>query len=455
MPNRVEILKEKFVNSYGLPFQEVLPQSLIQEVISELQIKYYRRLFDPFVTLWAFLSQVLDVDKSCDNTVSRIIAWLSPEKVELPSTDTSAYCQARQRLPEKFVQKLFIKTGSNLAYIVPESDLWCGRNVEVIDCSTVSMPDTKKNQSSYPQSGQQKAGCGFPIAKIGALFNLITGAVTQVVIDKLNTNDIIFARALYSFLKPLDVLLGDAAFCSYADFFWIIQKGCDAVVRKNNARIFNLKTIKIINRNDKLVCWHKPKSRAKGIIKEDFDSLPISLTVREISYSTNVPGFRTKQISIITTLLDTEAYPTHTLIQLYRDRWHVELNFKHLKTTLGMDILRCKTPEMIRKELYVYLLAYNLLRSLMWKAGKTYGVSPLNLSIQGTRHDLNNFISQFLCASNKCRQRIYSKFIKVIVHKSVPQRPNRVEPRVVKRRPKAYAKMSIRRELLRKKLIAA
>jgi Insertion element 4 transposase N-terminal len=150
MPNRVEILKEKFVNSYGLPFQEVLPQSLIQEVIAELKIKYYRRLFDPFVTLWAFLSQVLDTDKSCDNTVSRVIAWLSPEKVELPSTDTSAYCQARQRLPEKLVQKLFIKAGSNLAYMVPESDLWCGRNVEVIDCSTVSIPDTKQNQLSYP-----------------------------------------------------------------------------------------------------------------------------------------------------------------------------------------------------------------------------------------------------------------------------------------------------------------
>lgn len=165
--------------------------------------------------------------------------------------------------------------------------------------------------------------------------------------------------------------------------------------------------------------------------------------------------FALNKARIITTLLDTEVYPTHALIQLYRDRWHVELNFKHLKTTLGMDILRCKTPEMVRKELYVYLLAYNLLRSLMWTAGKTYGVSPLNLSIQGTRHDLNNFISQLLCANSKQRQRIYLKFLKVIIHKSVPQRPNRVEPRVVKRRAKAYAKMYIPRELLRKKLISA
>jgi Insertion element 4 transposase N-terminal len=154
--NRVQILKEKFTQSLGLPFQELLPQSLIEQALSELSIKYKTRLFDPVVTLWAFLSQVLDVDKSCHNVVSRIIAWLSSQNVEIPSSDTSAYCQARKRLPEKLVDKLFRESGEKLEALVKTEDLWCGRHVKIIDGSTVSMPDTESNQLSYPQSSKQK-----------------------------------------------------------------------------------------------------------------------------------------------------------------------------------------------------------------------------------------------------------------------------------------------------------
>lgn len=169
MTNRVEILKEKFTKSLGLPFQYLLPDSAIQQVLDELKIKYRCRLFDPFVTLWAFLSQVLDSDKSCHNAMSRIIAYLSNESVEIPSTDTSAYCQARSRLPEKFLEKLFGQTAQNLSEKVRNEYLWCGRNVKVIDGSSVSMPDTVENQLAYPQPKSQKPGCGFPIAKIGVI----------------------------------------------------------------------------------------------------------------------------------------------------------------------------------------------------------------------------------------------------------------------------------------------
>ena len=180
VPNRVKILKDKFTNSIGLPFQELLSESMIVEAINELKIKYHRRLYDPFVTLWAFLSQVLDVDKSCHNTVSRVIAYLVSEGVELPSTDTSAYCQARSRLPEQLLEKLFGKVAQNLSEKVTPEYLWCGRNVLVIDGSSVSMPDTIENQKAYPQPSSQKPGCGFPIAKIGVLFSLATGAAQHV-----------------------------------------------------------------------------------------------------------------------------------------------------------------------------------------------------------------------------------------------------------------------------------
>jgi hypothetical protein len=193
---RVQILKEKYSQSLGLPFKELLPETAIKQVISELKIKYKKRLFDPLITLWAFLSQVLDTDKTCHNAVSKIIAHLAQEEVEIPSTDPSAYCQARARLPEKLLEKVFNYSAQNLEERVTQEHLWCGRNVLVIDGSTVSMPDTVENQEEYPQPSSQKPGCGFPIAKIGVIFSLVTGAAVALCIDVMNTHDIKLARKL-------------------------------------------------------------------------------------------------------------------------------------------------------------------------------------------------------------------------------------------------------------------
>ena len=446
VPKRVQILKHKFSNSIGLPFKELLPETVITETVNELKIKYRCRLFDPIVTLWAFLSQVLDVDKSCHNAVSRVISYLVGEGVELPSTDTSAYCQARQRLPEKLLQKLFYKVADALSEKVPEEYLWCGRKVKVIDGSNVSMPDTKENQSSYPQHKNQKVGCGFPIAKIGVIFSITTGAAIALVIDVFNTHDIQLARKLYQFLNPGDVLLGDRAFCAYADLVKIKSLACDAVFRKHQSRKTEMRRGKIVGDYDKLVVWHKPKKCPKGLTKEEFDSLPKTLIVREIYFYIIIPGFRTKQVSLITTLLDTKAYSTVDIIRLYDDRWDVEVNLKHLKTTFGMDIIRGKTPEMVRKEIWAFLLAYNLLRMLMWSAGTRGGVSPLRLSLMGTRNHFNNFIPKFLNASHLQIHIIYQTLLKIIIHKEVPQRPGRCEPRVRKRRPKAYPLMKKSRQ---------
>jgi hypothetical protein len=448
IPNRVQILKEKFTASVGLPFRDLLPEATIQEALNALEIKYRRRLFDPFVTLWAFLSQVLDADKSCHNAVTRVIAWLSGENVELPSQDTGAYCQARQRLSEKLLQQLFSKVARNLQAKVTAKHLWCGRHVKVIDGSTVSMPDTAENQKIYPQPSTQAAGCGFPIAKIGVLFSLATGAAIALVIDVLNTHDVKLARRLYEFINPDDVLLGDRAFCSYADLVFVKQRQADAAFRKHQGRKQELRRGKIVGSHDKQVVWYKPKTCPKGLTKEEFATLPLTLSVREVHYYIAIPGFRTQQISLITTLLDVGTYSTLELVKLYKFRWDVELDLKHLKTTLGMDILRSKSPEMVRKELYVYLLAYNLLRTLMWEAGTTYGTLPLRLSLQATRQHLDNFIPQLLATSGNKRRRIYRILLAMIVHKPVPERPGRSEPRVRKRRPKAYPLMQQPRNVM-------
>ncbi len=455
MTLRVQILKDKFSQGLGLPFKELLPESAIKLAISELKIKYKKRLFDPFITLWAFLSQVLDTDKTCHNAVSKIIAHLAESEVEVPSTDTSAYCQARARLPEKLLEKLFNYSAQKLEEKVTQEHLWCGRNVLVIDGSTVSMPDTVENQKEYPQPSTQKDGCGFPIAKIGVIFSLVTGAAVALCIDILNTHDIKLARKLYSFLKPNDVLIGDRAFCAYADMFTIKKLDCDAVFRKHQSRTTTMRKGKIVGDCDKLVTWHKPKSCPKGLNKDEFLALPSSITVREIYYYIVIPGFRTQQVSLITTLLDKSSYSTLAIVGLYRQRWDVELDLRHLKTTLGMDVLRCKTPSMVRKEIYVYLLAYNLLRSLMWSAGTTYTTPPLRLSLQGTRHHLINFIPKLLAATPQKRLPLYLTLLKVIAHKVVPDRPGRSEPRVRKRRTKIYPLMTKPRHELRKQLQTA
>lgn len=336
------------------------------------------------------------------------------------------------------------------------SDLWCGRHVKMIDGSTVSMPDTPENQKAYPQPNSQKPGCGFPLAKIGVLFSLVTGAAVALFIDKFNVHDIKFARRLYEFLNPGDVLVGDRAFCSYADFLFIRAHQADALFRKHQGRD-NAERCrrKRVGPNDKLVIWHKPKSCPSGLPKEEFLALPKTLVLREVQYYIAIPGFRSKHVKLITTLIDVTEYPIIELMKLYEMRWKVELNLKHLKTTLGMDILRSKTPDMVRKEIYVFLLAYNLLRTLMWEAGTAYNVPPLQLSFQGTRHHLDNFLPQLMFASKDKRHKIYRKLLVMIVHKVVPERPGRSEPRVRKRRPKAFPLMQQPRSLLRQPLTNA
>ena len=253
--------------------------------------------------------------------------------MEIPSlrdaprtTDTSAYCQARSRLPETLLQKVFRQTGQNLQEKVTTEYLWCGRNVKVIDGSTVSMPDTIENQKAYPQPKSQTPGCGFPIAKLGVIFSLATGAEEALCIDVLNTHDIKLARNLYQFINPLDILLGDRAFCAYADLISIKSLNCDAVFRKHQARKTTTRKGKIIGSSDKLVTWHKPKKFPQGLSLSDFSALPLTLTVREIYYYIVIPGFRTERVSPITTLLDTTTYPTLKIVELYYQRWQVELN---------------------------------------------------------------------------------------------------------------------------------
>ncbi len=237
-----------------------------------------------------------------------------------------------------------------------------------------------------------------------------------------------------------------------ADIYFIKQRHCDAVIRLHKSRKQQMRKKKRIGPNDRLVTWHKPKSRPKGLSKEEYNSLPKTLTLREIHYYICIPGRRTQQVTLITTLLDEEAYPVREFLKLYQLRWEAELNLRHLKTSLGMDILRSKTPEMVRKEIYVHLKAYNLLRTVMWSAGTQLGVNPLRLSLQEARHHLDNFVDEFKNCGTRKRKKLWTTMLEIIAHKPMKKRPLRFEPRVRKRRPKSYPLMSLPRSVLRKKV---
>ncbi len=252
-------------------------------------------------------------------------------------------------------------------------------------------------------------------------------------------------------------MLRDCAFCSYADLIFIQNYSCDAIFPLSQARKNQVERgrRKLLSSFESIEVWHKPKTRPKGLTTQEFTIIPDTLTVRVIKYYIPSSGYRTKYVILVTTLLDPEVYHTTEIMRLYGQRWNVELDLKHLKTTLGMDILRGKTPEMVRKEIYAYLLAYNLLRTLMWEAGTTYKIDPLRLSIQGTRQHLDNFIPQLAFASNQKRVQLYQVLLKIIAHELVPQRQGRCESRVRKRRPKAYPLMTKPRQILRQDCFAA
>lgn len=454
MPTSGTILKDKFAKSLGLPFSEVLSSELIEVYLAREGIKYYNSLYNPIVTLWAFLSQVIDTDKSLRNAVSRVLAWLSSSGAPIPSADTGAYCKARQRLPEALPHHLVETTGQSLEARLSLDNLWCGRHVFLCDGSSVLMSDTDANQNCYPQHSNQKEGCGFPIAKIVVMFSLATGAVMSLLIEPFNTSELVMARQLYRELKAGTVALADQAYGTYVDLVLLLSQQADAVFRRHHKRHSDFRKGEKLGKHDHIVTWSKPRRCPNHMSQEEFDALPDKVRVREIRFWVKKPGYRTQELTVVTTLLDPKAFPKQAIADLYGLRWQVEIDLKHVKTTLGMEKLLGQTPSMVRKEIGVHCLAYNLLRTLMWNGAQSYGVPALRLSLQGTRQHLRNHLTSLAMVSLTQGKKLYQALLKIITHELLPWRPYRVEPRVKKQRPKAYPRMQQPREVLKAKLVA-
>ena len=400
------------------------------------------RLFSTRVTFWAFLAQVLSPGCPCREIVRKVQAWfcLQSKSSKTMSSDSSAYCQARCRLPEKTLASVHNTLAAKLQRNVSQDERWLGRDVFIVDGSTVSMPDTPKNQAAYPQPKSQKPGCGFPLMKIAAIFSLASGALLHVARGHLRAHETGLFRQLWDELKAGCVILADRGFCSFFTLASLLGRNVDCVMRLSGARLLDLHAGKALGPGDRLIQWRKPKGRNFTWPEEEFAALPRTLTLRQIHYFIQIPGFRTREVVIVTTLLDHLQYPANALAELYFQRWSVELHFREIKTILRLDVLRCLSPEMVHRELWLHMIAYNMVRVLMQEASHVHHVNLWHLSFKGTLDTLRHWADALHAAKNHPRKQLtlLAEMLAIIAKDTLPIRPCRVEPRAKKRRPKNY-----------------
>jgi hypothetical protein len=390
--------------------------------------------------------------------VLRFLAYRTAQDLEPCSSETGAYCQARQRLPENTLKRLMQTTGQQLhEREMPEAWRWKGRAVKLADGTTVSMPDTPENQAAYPQSRRQEPGVGFPLARMVVLFSLAVGTVLEAAIGAWRgkqTGEISLLRTLYDRLQPHDILLGDRIFCTYFDIVMLQERQVDTVVRLHQCRRADFRRGQRLGSNDHLVTWTKPSTRPAWMDEETYQRLPEQVTVREVRVPVSIPGFRTKSIVVVTTLLDAHEYPACDLADLYRARWHAELDLRSLKQTLQMDVLRCETPAMVRKEIWVHFLAYNLIRKVMADAAEKHGILPRELSFKSALESLLAFAPYLAMMLPSKAETYYAHVLDALARHRVGDRPDRCEPRVKKRRPKNYPYMQRPRAAARKRCLS-
>jgi len=422
---------------------KLLDRSTVEQLCDKLEHHWRDRQLDPYTTLHLFILQLLN-----QNTAMMHLPHLSGERFT-----ASAYCQARKRLPLKLLESLVGQFNRQLdgAGDVPR---WQGHRVLLEDGSGFSMPDTAELQARFGQPGNQKPGCGFPVAHMLALFDAEAGFLRDVMVHPLRTQDIAHAADLHPKLTAGDVLVGDRGFCSYAHLALIVQANLHAVFRVHQKKIVDFhphrpsakkgaskgrprsRWIKRLGKRDQLVEWRKPVTRPRWMTEEQFAQLPDTILVRELRWRIRESNHRVREVTLVTTLLDPQRYPASELAGLYRRRWQVEVDLRDLKITLGMDVLKGRKVDTVLKEVHVFVLVYNLVRLVMLKAARRQQVKPHRLSFTDALRWLQ---------PPKPTRPLPELFVN-------PERPNRLEPRCIKRHMKEYDLMTRPRHELRKRL---
>ena len=441
---QIEWFRRQFAQHAGLPFSEVLPAQVVTALLKSLGVQFYDSLYNPVTVLWLFLGQVIHANPTLAVTVENFLAWRLAQGMAPCSTDTGAYARARKRLPEALLAMLTKHTGREVERAALESWRWLGRVVKLFDGSTVSMPDTPKNQAAFPQSRRQAPGVGFPLARIGVLFSLSVGTVLDLGIRRWAgkfQSELAMLRDMIAGLDPGDVLLTDRYLCSYMEIALLVRQNVDFVGRIHAHRKVDFRRGWRLGPQDHVVEWVKPK-RPEWMSPEDYAAIPETLSIRELGCQIVRPGYRTRTITIATTLLDAELFSKDEIAKLYRLRWDAEINLRSLKTMMNMDVLRCQSPEMVRKEIWAHLLAYNMVRTVIAQAAVKHGRQPRQLSFTRAMRTLEAFRPAIAQVPSEHLADLYEHMLTAIASHEIGNRPDRLEPRQRKRRPKPYKLMT-------------
>lgn len=423
-------------------FFNLLTSPQLLETVEALLPDYRERKYPPIECLAMFLGQVLSADGSCQNAVNEAIVNRLLSGLPADSANTGGYCKARQRLPTEMVRDLVRQTGVLLSEHTPEQWLWRGRHVKLVDGTTTLLPDSEQNQASYPQHGNQAQGAGFPMVRLVGVISLANGAVLDVAMGPCKgkgTGEHGLFRELKDGFVTGDVMLADSYYCSYFLLADLLARGVDVVVEQHGARKTDFRRGQKLGPRDHVVQWCKP-ARPNWMSAEAYAGYPATLSLRETKVGKKV---------LVTSFLNPREVCKHELGALFPQRWHVEVDLRHIKTTLGMEMLSCKTPSMCEKEIWVYMLAYNLIRWLMAQAADYVSVLPRQLSF---KHTLQVWIAwsqrQFFSGAPEDIAALFQ----LIGQIRVGNRPNRIEPRLIKRRPKSFPRLQTTRQEARENI---
>jgi hypothetical protein len=393
--------------------------------------------------------------------VAKLLAFLAAQGTPTPTGDacanpeTGPYCKARKRLPERLVSRLAKDAGKQLHDRYPAGRLLGGRKVKFADGTTCSMPDTPENQKQWPQPPTQKPGLGFPLVRLVAVISMNCAAVLDVATGPYKgkqTGETALLRTLLDSLEKGDVLLADRYYASYWMIALLMARGVDSLFRQHQLRKIDFRSGRRLGHDDHVITMKRPLQRPEWLDKAGYEQMPEEMEAREVRLRVEQRGFRVRTLILVTTLLDAELYSKPELAKAFRCRWHVELDIRAIKQTMNMSVLRCKTPAMVRKEIWMHLLAYNMIRTLMAQAAEQAGIEPREVSFAGALQTVNAFAPMMEMADEADRQRLLEILLRTIARHRVGDRPDRYEPRAVKRRSKPIALLKTPRAQAKKRM---
>lgn len=435
----VHLLRQQFAQTGRDCLGQAFSTEEMQQVVAQEVGIYRERIYPPLVTMRLSIDQLLSTDQACQDSVGR---WLSQRVADgqtACSLSTGPYCKARSRLPLGLPQRLCKQLGRRLELAVPPQWRWQGRTVKLFDATTISMPDTAQNQLAWPQSGAQKPGLGFPLARIGALLGLGSGAVIDYAVAPTkgkSTGEQALLREVSRSLDEGDILLADALHSTWWALHLMAGRGVDVVMPTDGRR-------KVDCERDRLVWWPKPK-RAQWLSLERYQQMPEGIWVREVGVDGRV---------LVTTLNPGQA-GAREIAALYAMRWNIEVDFRTLKAAMNMDVLRCKSPDMVRKEIALYLLTYNLVRWTMACAAQLADVTARALSFTTARRLICSFAVHLRRGTESDTAHLAAILLRSIARAVLPRRPDRIEPRAKKRRPKPLPLLTVPRATARQNILA-